>query len=1133
MSRVFLTVLNMSIAGGILILAVLFVRLLLRKAPKWTRLLLWGIVGLRLALPFFPESRLSLMPRAGADPGTVSAAVTKQTDAPAAPAPIETRAPALSSPSAAESPAVTEGSHASQRPAETSSPSEAQFPFSTDAPSAAVPPAAGIADGDGAPPPSGGKSSGLLSFFACVWISGTAAMLAYAAISCALLKKKLATAVRLEGNVYEADAAKTPFLLGIFAPKIYFPFGVDPRSRELVLRHEKAHIKAFDHVIKPLGWAILAVHWFDPLAWLAFWLFSRDIELACDERVIKKLDPSARADYSEALLSLSLSKKRIAACPLAFGGSDVKERVKNVLNYKKPAVWIMIAAILASLVLAGCFLTKPKNAGEEHRIMPISEAAELADENGWVVIPDDLSYSIAKGADRWDGFIDKVNSKEPAEVVLAVEKSAAILTDKYKSIGGGSSSVTVFEKISYDGTGFTLRESFVYPLDFETEARFAYLGYAFYPGGECWEYYLSDEPLVDVSSDESFALYQGNAHPLFKLSNKNVPRDGEPYAYAAEHGWAAVDTDGRFACGRAVWTDFYDNYLNGVPAEVTVVHAVPEEDALSGTGPKEKGTHLIVISRVRYDGEKLYLSDSTGIDEFGEEREFIYLEEKSMESEERESFINYYLTRTPIRTLLIRETQLSEDEIVLLLSVCADEIDMDEGYADFGYRPDKSSIIAEWPVDLDGDGVCEIFHADLGFIVDDSFSFAWVTDASGRLMGNMMLCGSGHTALNTFALVESPEYGMCIMSILPEWGGQTYGYQLMKVVNGEFKPVFRNLFWQFGDEEPLDWNTAEAQAYEDEVNALLDSGYVLITTDRSGVMRGELWEQGTCGNDLGRPIEFDPGETLALVSAMGSTGDWIEKLRSSEYAKSFYISDHAICYHLKAEPYTDEPDVVLTEAETARLTDEAWELAEEASKVHGVTLIKENRTLWDRMGETDLEISFESADHMALFIAHFTLDEDGSFKTSLGDCKLYVTIPGGTDIEKLQRDLEEICVTEIMAKYSSRSDGASAPEDLVPGDAARQIEALFTGCSEDNYLRCSEAHAVSNVLKDGRVYEILIVVKPVNEWFSGMFCGMMGTLYDDPSHPEWRGFCTLRLQNEIVDIDHSEETVTVRLGPWE
>lgn len=325
MAEIFQKALNMSIAAGWLILAVIALRLLLRRAPKRFRLLLWAVVGLRLALPWSIESALSLIPSAQTLPEGI----------------MLERAPVLDTGISSLNGAINPGFTAAFTPELGASANPLQV---------------------------------LLPIAAALWMLGAAAMLLWALVSWLRLRKRVREAVRLEGNVYECEIA-SPFVLGLFRPRIYLPFSLENGERELVLAHERAHITAGDHIIKPLGWLLLAAHWYNPLVWLAYALFCRDIELACDERVVRGLSLSDRADYSQALLDLSRPRGGVRACPLAFGESSVKGRVKSVLSYKKPAFWLVLLAVVVCVGAAVCFLTDPKE-----------EAEPVDDGDGGVVI---------------------------------------------------------------------------------------------------------------------------------------------------------------------------------------------------------------------------------------------------------------------------------------------------------------------------------------------------------------------------------------------------------------------------------------------------------------------------------------------------------------------------------------------------------------------------------------------------------------------------------------------------------------------------------------------------------------------------------------------------------------------------
>lgn len=311
MADVFIKTLNMGIAASWLILAVVVLRVILKRAPKRFRLLLWAVVGLRLVLPVSIESALSLVPSTQTLPENVMYAA----------------APELNTGIAALNDAINPAFTAAFAPEPAASANPLQV---------------------------------LLPVASVIWLAGAMAMLLWALVSWLRLRRRVADAVLLEGNVFESERVASPFVLGLIRPRIYLPFGLNEGAREQVLTHERAHIARGDHVIKPLGWLILAVYWYNPLVWLAYALFCRDIELACDERVIRRLPVSGRADYSQALLDLSRPHHGVGACPLAFGESAVKCRVKSVLTYKRPAFWLIMLAAVLCIGAAVCFLTDPK-----------------------------------------------------------------------------------------------------------------------------------------------------------------------------------------------------------------------------------------------------------------------------------------------------------------------------------------------------------------------------------------------------------------------------------------------------------------------------------------------------------------------------------------------------------------------------------------------------------------------------------------------------------------------------------------------------------------------------------------------------------------------------------------------------
>ena len=314
MAAVFLKLLNLSISASWLVLAVLALRLVLKRAPKWVNVLLWGMVALRLMLPFSIESALSLIPSAE----TVNPAVVQFDPAPT----------------------ITSGVNIIDN---------------------AVNPS--LSEHFAAAPTMSVNPLYVWTYLAgWVWLIGLGAMLLYALVSYLRLRRRVSVSLCVRENIYLCDAISSPFILGVVKPRIYLPSGLDEVQRQNVLSHERAHLARRDHWWKPLGFALLAVYWFNPVLWLAYALLCRDIELACDERVIRTMDESAVKTYSTVLLACSMPRKAVITCPLAFGEVGVKERVKNALHYKKPAFWVVAASVAMCVVVAVCFLTNPPRA---------------------------------------------------------------------------------------------------------------------------------------------------------------------------------------------------------------------------------------------------------------------------------------------------------------------------------------------------------------------------------------------------------------------------------------------------------------------------------------------------------------------------------------------------------------------------------------------------------------------------------------------------------------------------------------------------------------------------------------------------------------------------------------------------
>ena len=336
MNELFLKIVNMSISASWLVLVVLILRFVLKKAPKWVNILLCGIVAIRLICPFSFESALSLIPSAETFPEKVISGPSF--DVQTGITPVDNRI----------------NDYLGDR----------------------------YFEGVTVPANNGNN---IMTILTIVWTIGILLLVAYTVISYWRLRRKVDTAVRYKDNIFQSENVKSPFVLGIIKPRIYLPFNMNGQDLEHVVAHEQAHIHRKDHWWKPFGFLLLTIHWFNPLVWLAYVLLCRDIELACDERVIKELGNEQRADYTQALVACSVNRRMIAACPLAFGEVGVKDRVKSVMNYKKPAFWGVVLAVIVCVFVAVCFLTNPvtKNNGTDGTVTEWFDYLETPDEMVW------------------------------------------------------------------------------------------------------------------------------------------------------------------------------------------------------------------------------------------------------------------------------------------------------------------------------------------------------------------------------------------------------------------------------------------------------------------------------------------------------------------------------------------------------------------------------------------------------------------------------------------------------------------------------------------------------------------------------------------------------------------------------
>lgn len=291
MDRLFLTLLNMSLTGAFVIAAICLARLPLKRAPKIISYCLWAVAGFRLVFPVTIESAFSLMPFS------------------AQPIPLDIAMQTV--------------------------PRIGSIFLPAPAPLASVNPLQ------------------VWTFIGTyVWLIVAAVMLIYGVVSYLILKRSMCGANHIDGNIYEADNVQSPFVLGVLKPRIYLPLGLSEQEKRYIILHEQTHLRRYDHVIKFAAYFVLCLHWFNPLVWVAFRRLGVDMEMSCDERVLKELGGEIKKDYSLSLLSLATQRRTIGGSPLAFGENSIKERVKNVLNLKKPSRMIIVLAIALAVVLS-------------------------------------------------------------------------------------------------------------------------------------------------------------------------------------------------------------------------------------------------------------------------------------------------------------------------------------------------------------------------------------------------------------------------------------------------------------------------------------------------------------------------------------------------------------------------------------------------------------------------------------------------------------------------------------------------------------------------------------------------------------------------------------------------------------
>ena len=751
MDDVFLKLVNLSISASWLILAVLVLRVVLKKAPKWVMPLLWGVVALRLVCLFSIESALSLIPSAETIPSEI---VT------------ETREPVLYEQATLD--IVTNPTL----------PSAAEVPVGVSRQQAQVD----------------------FNIYSVLWLAGMAALLVHALVSAGKLKKKLATAILLRDNIYESEFVDSPFVFGVIKPKIYLPMHMDEGTAAHVIAHERAHLARRDHWWKVLGYLVLALHWFNPLVWVAYILFCRDIELACDEKVVKGLDGAARADYSQALLSCSAPRRAVAACPLAFGEGNIKTRVKSALHYKKPAFWVAAAAVLAVVIVAVCFLTNPKS---DRGSLVWAQKLNAAD-----VASIEL-YVPAEGKARQ---YKKLDTEEMAQAVELINSSRGTYIEKPETVYGGLP--VWFLLTMADGTvhavgsvvgHYLIIDGDTFDADVENQAE--------------WENYVlkgdSASP-IDMADRLSYALY-GMTTGVYTLGEAVF--EDSVWETSYEKTFANTKSTPELWLSSALGTDMTGILYGTVTAARGYSYRFSEWEEIdltvsnfdwlfrSGSGEDWNGTSA---ARLRRENAHAWRGTRTGED------------------------VNATVPMAEIR----HQDELTAMDQWLLLQQKDGSL-----YLVMGYR--SGAYPYRWIVRLNG-GATELTRADLnGDGIEEVISYTGtstqkpyrlqVSNQSGEELWSAEL-GLAHAGWSSYFLYrDSVKTALLCYEPTMYQGEASYSYRLFLLSGSETTTLAENSVSFSINPDSTDPWPAEAQKFADEVNRLLDQSELLFST-----LNGEL-----------------------------------------------------------------------------------------------------------------------------------------------------------------------------------------------------------------------------------------------------------------------------------------------------
>lgn len=781
MDDVFLKLVNLSISASWLILAVLVLRVVLKKAPKWVMPLLWGVVALRLVCLFSIESALSLIPSAETIPSEI---VT------------ETREPVLYEQATLD--IVTNPTL----------PSAAEVPVGVSRQQAQVD----------------------FNIYSVLWFAGMAALLVHALVSAGKLKRKLATAILLRDNSYESEFVDSPFVFGVVKPNIYLPMHMDEGTAAYVIAHERAHLARRDHWWKVLGYLVLALHWFNPLVWVAYILFCRDIELACDEKVVKGLDGAARADYSQALLSCAAPKRAVAACPLAFGEGNIKTRVKSALHYRKPAFWVAAAAVLAVVIVAVCFLTNPRS---ERGSLVWAQKLNAAD-----VASIEL-YVPAEGEARQ---YKKLDTEEMAQAVELINSSRGTYIEKPETVYAG---LPVWFLLTMDdGTvhavgsvvgHYLIIDGDTFDADVENQAE--------------WENYVlkgdSASP-IDMADRLSYALY-GMTTGVYTLGEAVF--EDSVWETSYEETFANTKSTPELWLSSALGTDMTGILYGTVTAARGYSYRFSEWEEIdltvsnfdwlfrSASGEDWNGTSA---AKLRRENAHAWRGTRTGED------------------------VNATVPMAEIR----RQDELTAMDQWLLLQQKDGSLYLVMGYRSGGL-PYSGAHPYRWIVRLNG-GATELTRADLnGDGIEEVISYTGtstqepyrlrVSNQSGEELWSAEL-GLAHVGWSSYFLYrDSVKTALLRYEPTMYQGEASYSYELFLLSeNGTTTLAENSVSFSVNPDSKDPW-PAEAQKFADEVNRLLDKSELLFST-----LNAELHSYGD-GTVIrcAEPSESDGSRALA------------------------------------------------------------------------------------------------------------------------------------------------------------------------------------------------------------------------------------------------------------------------------